>query len=207
MKSDKLKIFPPNKKRMKNLKLALVGDTGVGKTQLIRNLKQSQEKLNPTIGADFNEIDFQGTSKKCHFEIWDTAGQEKYSSLLPMYLRNKDVYLLVYDITLLSSFEHLDNWIYEIRSYGTKNAPIILIGNKLDLGESRQISYDNAISKSVLFRTTIYRECSAKTGENVMSIFSYICDEVGIETDLSKNMINQSSSINIDAKNSKKGCC
>ena len=108
-------------------KVVLLGESGVGKTSIIQNyiFKKFNNNANiSTIGINFQskEMNFEEEEKKIKFEIWDTAGQEKYHSLAKIFFQDASVCILVYDITVRQSFEQLKNfWVKEVKTYSKSN--------------------------------------------------------------------------------------
>ena len=107
-------------------KVVLIGESGVGKTSIISRFVTNafSSSLNPTPGANFTtkSITIEGYNKTIKYEVWDTAGQEKYRALAKVFYKNSHVCILVYDITRRDSFEQLKNfWINEIKLNGSPN--------------------------------------------------------------------------------------
>jgi Ras-related protein Rab-22 len=123
----------------REVKVVLLGDTGVGKSSLVlRFVTNTFDKYSEsTIGASFMSklIMVDGTPIK--YQIWDTAGQEKYHSLAPMYYRGAAAAIIVYDITRASSFGTLKAWVRELQQLGPENIVIAVCGNKSDLEDKR----------------------------------------------------------------------
>jgi len=113
------------------------------------------------------------------FQIWDTAGQEKYESLAPMYYRKAGAAIVMYDLTSLATFERLQDWVRELGENGPQDIVVACVGNKLDLAEegAREVSAADAreFARSV---RALYFETSARTGEGVKEVFEAIADEV-----------------------------
>ena len=101
---------------------------------------------------------------------WDTAGQEKFRSITRSYYRGAAGCLLVYDITRRETFEHVTSWLDDCRKYSSKDIVIMLIGNKSDLEDARQVSTDEA-QKFADEHGMAFLETSAKTAANVESAF------------------------------------
>ena len=115
-----------DEEKMITCKVVLLGDSGVGKTSIIQNyiFKRYNYKDTSTIAANFQSkiMNLQNEKKKIKFEIWDTAGQEKYHSLAKIFFQDESVCILVYDITLRKSFEELKNfWVKEVKTYSKPN--------------------------------------------------------------------------------------
>ena len=154
-------------------KIIFVGDSGVGKTTMIKNLNEEpyQDLNESSIGIDFysKKIKYKGT--EIRLQIWDTAGQEKYRGLIPSYIRNAALIFLIYDISSKESFNNLTQWIEFINSY--EKTKIVLCGNKIDLENERKVSEkqgkDFAKGKSMVFH-----EVSALENTNMTKMF-YRC--------------------------------
>merc|ERR1712010_423867 len=120
-------------------KLVLLGDSAVGKSSLVLRFVRGQffEYQESTIGAAFLTQNVSLNDYTVKFEIWDTAGQEKYHSLAPMYYRGAAAAIVVYDITRKATFQTLKNWVKELRQLGPENIVIAIAGNKCDLEDQR----------------------------------------------------------------------
>ena len=118
-----------------SVKLVLLGEAAVGKSSLVLRFVSDdfQENKEPTIGAAFLTQKCTLANRVVKFEIWDTAGQERFASLAPMYYRNAQSALVVYDVTKPASFIRARHWVNELKSQGSPNIIIALVGNKLDL--------------------------------------------------------------------------
>ena len=171
-------------------KLIMVGDTCVGKSCLLMQFVHQEfaHVTESTIGVDFGTKTIKINEDDIKLQIWDTAGQETYKSIIRAYYRGSAGALLIFDVTDKNSFEHIKTWLNEIRSYANDNVKIILIGNKTDLLR-RTVSYDIAKSFADL-NNLIYIETSAKTGHNVDSIFETLGLLIYEEKDRLKNNIN-----------------
>jgi len=158
-------------------KSIVVGDGGVGKTALTLRFSKGffTEDYKMTIGVDFHvktimiETEDEG-SLRVKLQIWDTGGQERFSSIRPMYYRGSLGALLIFDLTSYESFEHLPQWIEEVRSNIKNDVPFLLVGNKSDLLNERAISPEEINSFTEKFNL-YYMETSAKTGEGVGDCF------------------------------------
>ncbi|MFX1419300.1 MAG: GTP-binding protein [Promethearchaeota archaeon] len=157
-------------------KSIVVGDGGVGKTALTLRFSKGffTEDYKMTIGVDFHvktiNINSIEGPIRAKLQIWDTGGQERFSSIRPMYYRGSLGALLIFDLTNSASFEHLPQWIEEVRANVKTEIPLLLVGNKSDLVDQRAVSLEeinNFTSNFNLF----YMETSAKTGEGVGDCF------------------------------------
>ena len=157
-------------------KSIVVGDGGVGKTALTLRFSKGffTEDYKMTIGVDFHvktiNIDSNEAQIKAKLQIWDTGGQERFSSIRPMYYRGSLGALLIFDLTNSATFEHLPGWIEEVRANVKNEIPLLLVGNKSDLVEQRAVSLEeiNFFTKDF---NLFYMETSAKTGEGVGDCF------------------------------------
>jgi small GTP-binding protein len=157
-------------------KSIVVGDGGVGKTALTLRFSKGffTEDYKMTIGVDFHvktiSIDTSEGSIKCKLQLWDTGGQERFSSIRPMYYRGSLGVVLVFDLTNSDSFEHLPQWIEEVRANVKAEIPLLLVGNKSDLIDQRALTMGE-INRFTRDFNLYYMETSAKTGEGVGDCF------------------------------------
>jgi len=158
--------------RMAQFKLVLLGESAVGKSSLVLRFVKGQfhEFQESTIGAAFltQTLCLDDTTVK--FEIWDTAGQERYHSLAPMYYRGAQAAIVVYDITNQDTFTRAKNWVKELQRQARPDIVIALAGNKSDLGQKRQVEYDEANAYAEE-NGLLFMETSAKNANNVNEIF------------------------------------
>mmetsp|Transcript_17299 Transcript_17299/g.15543 ORF Transcript_17299/g.15543 Transcript_17299/m.15543 type:complete len:204 (+) Transcript_17299:81-692(+) len=161
------------------VKLVLLGDSRVGKSSVvIRFVKNEFDQYKfPTIGATFLTQSVSVGDYLVKFEIWDTAGQEKYRSLAPLYYRGASAALVVYDITNRESFENARKWIEEVQTQEGQHVVIGLAGNKVDLAANRKVSTDEG-SQFAKEKNFIFFETSAKNSTNIKEIFRSIAQEV-----------------------------
>ena len=160
-----------NKNKL-DIKIITLGDSRVGKTSLI--IKYIENKFSTTfvttMGFDIKNKQItlkDGTEAK--LMIFDTAGQERFKSLAENYIKKANGILLVYDISEKQSFQNIENWMDSIRE-NSNELPIILIGNKSDLNDERQVSIEEGQQKADEFGCPFY-ETSCKTGDNVNKCF------------------------------------
>jgi small GTP-binding protein len=157
-------------------KSIVVGDGGVGKTALTLRFSKDffTEDYKMTIGVDFHvktiTIDTNEGPIKAKLQLWDTGGQERFSSIRPMYYRGSLGAVLVFDLTNPSSFDHLPQWIEEVRANIQAEIPLLLVGNKSDLLDQRAVTLKE-INNFTRDFNLYYMETSAKTGEGVGDCF------------------------------------
>ncbi|CAK0859327.1 unnamed protein product [Prorocentrum cordatum] len=154
------------------LDFVVVGDSSVGKTCLLFRFTNDLFSTDhgSTIGVDFGSriIDIGDARVKVH--IWDTAGQESYRSITKSYFRNACAALLVYDVSVRNTFDHVAEWLEAvIAGASSHNIEIELIGNKSDK-DHREVSYEEGAAFAEE-RQLVFWETSAKTGHNVKSAF------------------------------------
>jgi len=155
-------------------KLVILGDVSTGKTSILVRLVKGQfiSYHDATIGASFLTKQLIVNDTPVKFEIWDTAGSERYYSLAPMYYRGAVAAIVVYDITHEESYERAIKWVSEVDELEPK--PIIaLIGNKSDLTKTRTVKKSEA-STYAAENKLLFSETSAKTGGGVVEIFVQI---------------------------------
>ena len=160
-------------------KLILIGNSGVGKSSILQRYmnKTFEESYKCTIGVDFLMKSVEVKGKTVKLQLWDTAGQEKYKSMVASYYRGANVALVVFDITSRSSFESLPLWIENYYKNGPEQKNIILIGNKKDMVDQRQVTQEEAEEFSET-NNMIYFETSAKEGDNVDYVFNFAAEKL-----------------------------
>jgi small GTP-binding protein len=178
-------------------RVVVVGDSSVGKTSLLNRLIEhrfNEMELN-TIGANFQIYSEVVDGAKLGLQIWDTAGQEKFRSLGPIYFRKAQGALVVFALSAHKSFEAIDNWISTFTDVAGRDAVIVLVGNKSDLIE-REVSEAEA-QKWAQERNIAFFETSAKTGQGVAEPFRYLARQL---------MARRPPPNNIELKSVQSGC-
>lgn len=145
----------------------------------------------------------QGKSIK--FQIWDTAGQEKYHSLAPMYYRGAAAAIIVYDITRPNTFKTLKNWVEELRNQGPKDIAIAIAGNKADLATLREVDTDTAKAYADEIGA-MYVETSAKDDLNVQDMFVQISQRLPPPPEVDTSVIRATAGLR-KPQTSTSGCC
>ena len=199
-------------------KTLILGDSFVGKTNMLKRFLHDEFDINTkeTVGVEFGSKNFiMEGNDIVKAQIWDTAGQERYRSVTKAYYKGAKGALLVYDISRKSTFENIDNWLLDLKTNGDKNILIILIGNKADLLEKREVSIEEAQTKAEQYNIA-FLETSAKTGDNIAKAFTELVTQVyntNISTQQNNFEIeeNNSDGVNLvnksEEKTKKKGCC
>ncbi|MBA0801984.1 hypothetical protein Gohar_012320 [Gossypium harknessii] len=171
----------PNQKIDYVFKVVLIGDSAVGKSQILARFARNEFSLDSkaTIGVEFQTRTLVIEHKSVKAQIWDTAGQERYRAVTSAYYRGAVGAMLVYDISKRQTFNHIPRWLEELqlRGHADKNIVIILIGNKSDLENQRAVSTEDAkefAQKEGLF----FLETSALEATNVEAAFLTVLNEI-----------------------------
>ncbi|KAM6968499.1 ras-related protein Rab-15-like [Tautogolabrus adspersus] len=155
------------------VKLLMLGDSGVGKTCMLRRFTDSE--FNPThistIGVDFKMKTLEIDGVKVRVQIWDTAGQERYKTITKQYYRRAQGIVFVYDITNRLSFQHLAMWAGDVDEFAPEKVQRILVGNKSDDEPSRQVSKEQGSKLAENYGMDFF-ETSASTSTNIMEAFT-----------------------------------
>ncbi|ONK65311.1 uncharacterized protein A4U43_C07F35820 [Asparagus officinalis] len=156
-------------------KLVFLGDQSVGKTSIITRFMYDKfdTTYQATIGIDFLSKTMYLEDRTVRLQLWDTAGQERFRSLIPSYIRDSSVAVIVYDVANRQSFLNTSKWIEEVRTERGGDVIIVLVGNKTDLVEKRQVSIEEGEAKSREVGV-MFIETSAKAGFNIKPLFRKI---------------------------------
>ena len=153
-------------------KYIIIGDSSVGKSNIL--LRYIHDKFNEefqsTIGVEFGAKNIKIEDKIYRIQIWDTAGQETFRSITRAYYKNSVCACVVYDITNRNSFQNVKSWIEDCKKQSPKTVFLVLIGNKVDLEDRREVSYEEG-SIYAQKNGMLFFETSAKTGKNIEEIF------------------------------------
>ena len=160
------------------MKVVVIGDSGVGKTSILKSYLNDNTNLNDgykaTIGSDLYMTDIKIEDNYAQLQIWDTAGQERFNSLSKQLYRGTDILILVYDITNSESFTNIEHWknqfIQSLSDDHPKPFPILLLGNKYDLVENDKSKRAVSIGKAneyALGHDMQFKEVSALTKLNI----------------------------------------
>ncbi|KAK3324765.1 ras family-domain-containing protein [Cercophora scortea] len=184
---------------LKKFKLVFLGEQSVGKTSLItRFMYDSFDNMyQATIGIDFLSKTMYLEDRTVRLQLWDTAGQERFRSLIPSYIRDSSVAVVVYDISNAKSFQNTRKWIDDVRAERGNDVIIVLVGNKTDLNDKREVTTQQG-EEEAKKNNLMFVETSAKLGHNVKTLFKRIAQALpGMEgTDAAA----QASSQMIDVK-------
>jgi small GTP-binding protein len=159
-------------------KVVLLGESGVGKTSIIKQFTRHafDEEMESSISSQFSSktINIPDTNKAIRFDLWDTAGQEKYRSLAKIFYKDAKIVIFVFDMTIKTSFEALQNyWHEQVKSNCKEDTIFVLVGNKLDLYNYNQMK-ENEAKEWADSIEAIYCETSAKTNDGIYELFEKI---------------------------------
>ena len=159
------------------IKTILVGDSGVGKTSIATRAADNafQHNLSPTIGASAFSFDVDSATGPISFNLWDTAGQDTFRNIIPLYFRGAHAAIVVFDLTNKDSFDHLATWVDLVKEHTQPNIAIVIVGNKSDMSE-RCVSTDEAMSFTQSVGAAFYTETSAMTGQSVHEVFQDLAE-------------------------------
>ncbi|XP_037117786.1 ras-related protein Rab-41 isoform X3 [Syngnathus acus] len=157
---------------LRKFKLVFLGEQSVGKTSLITRFMYDSfdNTYQATIGIDFLSKTMYLEDRTIRLQLWDTAGQERFRSLIPSYIRDSAAAVVVYDIANLNSFQQTSKWIDDVRTERGSDVIIMLVGNKTDLADKRQITTEEGEQRAKELNV-MFIETSAKTGYNVKQLF------------------------------------
>mmetsp|Transcript_9444 Transcript_9444/g.26475 ORF Transcript_9444/g.26475 Transcript_9444/m.26475 type:complete len:216 (-) Transcript_9444:71-718(-) len=160
-------------------KVVLIGDSGVGKSNLLSRFTRNEFSLETksTIGVEFATRSIQVDGKTIKAQIWDTAGQERYRAITSAYYRGAVGALLVYDIAKSITYKNVERWLGELRENAAENIVIMLVGNKSDLKHLREVPTDEAREYSEKNGLS-FIETSALDSTNVDTAFQNIISEI-----------------------------
>ncbi|ERN14594.1 hypothetical protein AMTR_s00038p00155900 [Amborella trichopoda] len=165
-------------------KLVFLGDQSVGKTSIITRFMYDKfdNTYQATIGIDFLSKTMYLEDRTVRLQLWDTAGQERFRSLIPSYIRDSSVAVIAYDVANRQSFLNTPKWIEEVRTERGSDVIIVLVGNKTDLVDKRQVSVEEGDAKAHDLGV-MFIETSAKAGLNIKPLFRKIAAALpGMET-------------------------
>ncbi|RSH93360.1 Ras- protein Rab-4B [Saitozyma podzolica] len=153
-------------------KLIVIGEAGTGKSCLLYHCINEAFKENSahTIGVEFSSRTMRIGDRNIKLQLWDTAGQERFRSVTRSYYRGAAGAILVYDITSRQSFVNLGKWLTDCRALASPHLVTVLVGNKLDREEDREVEYVEG-SRWAQENGLLFVEVSSKTGENVPTPF------------------------------------
>ncbi|KAI8357885.1 ras family-domain-containing protein [Choanephora cucurbitarum] len=193
---------------LRKFKLVFLGEQSVGKTSLITRFMYDtfDNTYQATIGIDFLSKTMYLEDRTVRLQLWDTAGQERFRSLIPSYIRDSSVAVVVYDITNRTSFQNTAKWIEDVRAERGPEVIIVLVGNKTDLNEKREVSMEEG-EKKASDTGIMFIETSAKAGYNVKTLFKRIAQTLpGMEAETGNKEQMQKVDLNTTENTEPSGC-
>jgi small GTP-binding protein len=164
--------------RMKRIRVVICGEASVGKSSIIKRFATGtfSETNCATIAGAFHSSYVRRNGEIIALEIWDTAGSERYHSVIPSFFKNAAAVVIVFDLTLRASFDSVNYW----RDFASQNAPestrLLLVGNKSDLFANRTVLIEEGKALVGAGSFAAYAETSARTGESIDNLFSMLSD-------------------------------
>ncbi|BFG22223.1 hypothetical protein CerSpe_084960 [Prunus speciosa] len=186
-------------------KVVVIGDSAVGKTQILSRFTKNEFCFDSksTIGVEFQTRTVTIKGKLIKAQIWDTAGQERYRAVTSAYYRGALGAMLVYDITKRQTFDHVARWVEELRAHADSSIVIMLVGNKADLGEQRDVPTEDAVEFAE-DQGLFFSETSAFSGENVDTAFFSVLEKIyGVVSKKALECGNGNKSNGVDLKGAK----
>jgi small GTP-binding protein len=171
------------------IKIIVVGDSGVGKTNLINRFASDKFDTNSkaTIGVEFVYKTLKINKEVIKVEVWDTAGQERYRAITSSYYKGAKGAIIVYDITNEDSFNNVESWMNEVTKKGKTDMQFLLVGNKKDLINDRKVTEQKGIDKAKELNMNLF-EASALEKTNVNEAFNYLVKEIYLNIRKEKNI-------------------
>ena len=176
-------VYQPKCSTLLQFKVCVIGDPGVGKSMILKSLSLGGEQVPieqfplTTTGVDITQHRITAGDYPCCLNIWDTVGQERFSAISSGYLRNAHIVLVVYDVTDANSFDSVPKWIEKARNEADPRVLLMLVGNKVDLDDMRQVGQSNANEFAKLKKMEFF-ECSAFKGRNILFLFNQISKDI-----------------------------
>ncbi|KAK9050746.1 hypothetical protein SSX86_030285 [Deinandra increscens subsp. villosa] len=160
-------------------KIVLLGDSGVGKSNLLARFARNEFYSNSksTIGVEFQTQKLEVNGREIKAQIWDTAGQERFRAVTSAYYRGAVGALVVYDVSRRQTFDSVGRWLNELHTHCDMNVITILVGNKSDLKDAREVSTTDGKSLAES-RSLFFIETSALDSSNVNAAFQTIVKEI-----------------------------
>jgi len=160
-------------------KCVIIGDSGVGKSNLLSRFTRDEfsKDSKSTIGVEFATRQIEHDGKTIEAQVWDTAGQERYRAVTAAYYRGAIGALLVYDVTNRESFEHCERWLRELRAHADPSIVAMLVGNKCDLRHLKAVDVEDA-KDFAEDNNLAFIETSALDATNVDLAFETILIEI-----------------------------
>ena len=190
------------------IKIIIVGDANVGKSCIATRFQYNKfdSSYEITIGVEFFSKIIEIDNNKIKIQIWDTAGQETFNSLVKSYFRNINGCLLTFDLTDRESFTNIENWLNKVVTESNTDVTYILVGNKSDKIEKRSILYEEAVAFSKRYKMD-YIETSALNARNIYNLFYLITQTILEKYNTYKQFNRINFRKNFDDEDDNNNCC
>ncbi|XP_013789783.1 LOW QUALITY PROTEIN: ras-related protein Rab-3-like [Limulus polyphemus] len=178
-------------------KILIIGNSSVGKTSFLFRYADDSftSAFVSTVGIDFKVKTVFRQDKRVKLQIWDTAGQERYRTITTAYYRGAMGFILMYDVTNEESYNSVQDWVTQIKTYSWDNAQVILVGNKCDMEDERVVSTERGKQLADQLGLEFF-ETSAKENINVKVVFEHlvdiICEKMSESLDSDPNLVSAS---------------
>ncbi|CAH8610257.1 unnamed protein product [Schistosoma curassoni] len=162
-----------------HFKVLLLGNSGVGKTSILRALvgETFYQTTISTIGIDLIKRIFTVGNHRVQLEVWDTAGQEQYHSIVSLHFREAKCFIIVYDVTDIESFEQIRKyWLRSVDEHMDDAVPVIFVANKIDMIKDKRVSTEQGQQLTSQQAAHGFFETSAKTGKNIQNLFQAVAE-------------------------------
>jgi small GTP-binding protein len=170
-------MLPPRPEALIQRKIVLLGESRVGKTSLIARKAHEAGETTPTTGCHCTELPFLVDGKQARLEVWDTAGQETYRALVPVYLRGAHCAVILFDVADADSFASLSHWYKMLDDVIEQPIPVFLVANKIDISDEAVVNHEEAAKFATEHRSK-FAKTSARNGDGVDELFNRIIFEL-----------------------------
>lgn len=171
-------------------KAIIIGDAGVGKSCILHRAvtNEFKDEYEVTIGAEFSSLIVKIQGKTVKLQVWDTAGQENFRSMIRVFYKGSHAAFLVYDLTKRESFEKLTDWVSDVKENALPEVKIMLVGNRKDEEKNREVQEITAKEFMQKCQLVGFKETSAKTGEGVLDMFVEIAKMLYLDSEKTANL-------------------
>ena len=186
-------------------KVEIIGDVKVGKSTILSRITKDtfREEYSPTVGYEFSTYLIKVNNIVLKMQLWDMCGDENYRSVLFNLYRNTVVGILVYSVCSRESFNNLETWITNLKKCALPWSKLILLGNKCDDEEKREVSYEEGIKICDKYDLLFFMEVSAKEGFSspnflelaAISLYQDYENNKENDNDISATLLNRTESI------------
>ncbi len=191
-------------------KVIIIGDAGVGKSCILHRATKDEfvEAYDVTIGAASSNFVVRIQDKLVKLQLWDTAGQENFRSMIRVFYKGSHGAILVYDITRQETFSKLEDWLGEIKENAVPDVMISLVGNQNDNKQKREVQTETGRAFAQQHELAQFFETSAKTGEGITDLFINLAQKLYTQYNIPAAAVhNQTKQLRDKKQKKRKGCC